>query len=512
MIGRRGGWLRGMSVKKRYALGGAWLVVLVWVSPARGDVAHDAATARRWVSQPAERTRVVDAGPVVTIEALRYAAPRPLRVWVIRLEVTHPEVRFAFTEPREFSGDDARFETPCATTLEFARQRGVQIAVNTSAFGPYRPRAGLPMDVVGLAAVRGQAYSDPHDPYGAMYISRERTVRLAGPPLWCEELWHVVPGFRMLLDDGRVAVAEDRAVSGFGQVNPRTAVGTDQAGRTLWLVVVDGRQAGVSEGITLVELACLFAWLGAWDALNLDGGGSTTLVVERPDHTYGTLNTPMGNRAPNTLRQVANNLGVYLPKAVTLNVEVALPEADGLRRRIICEVGRRVDGATASQPTLLRWGTEMIELPTSARFMAARETLQAVMAAMRIEALSRAGDNGDTGEGEWTLAKVRELCMKWFAEDERGDIAGPDALCEIGWAVRVSDARLLERGDLVRLTRPQHASYGGVFWGRDVDADGRTVLHCWPAERGRGFVDFVLSDDVAREQVRGVRLVRRRDE
>ena len=64
--------------------------------------------------------------------------------------------------------------------------------------------------------------------------------------------------------------------------HPRTAVGIARNGRRLLLVVVDGRQTGYSDGMTLRELADVMRALGARDAINLDGGGSTTLVYAEP--------------------------------------------------------------------------------------------------------------------------------------------------------------------------------------------------------------------------------------
>lgn len=61
--------------------------------------------------------------------------------------------------------------------------------------------------------------------------------------------------------------------------HPRSAVGISRDGRTLWLLVVDGR-SDRSVGMTLVELGDAMRALGAWDALNFDGGGSTTLVID----------------------------------------------------------------------------------------------------------------------------------------------------------------------------------------------------------------------------------------
>ena len=61
--------------------------------------------------------------------------------------------------------------------------------------------------------------------------------------------------------------------------HPRTAVGLDLEAQRLWLVVVDGRQEGWSAGMSLPELADLMEALGARDALNLDGGGSSVMVI-----------------------------------------------------------------------------------------------------------------------------------------------------------------------------------------------------------------------------------------
>ena len=60
--------------------------------------------------------------------------------------------------------------------------------------------------------------------------------------------------------------------------HPRTMIGTDARG-TIWLVTVDGRQPGYSVGVTIAELSDLALALGLTNALNLDGGGSTTMVV-----------------------------------------------------------------------------------------------------------------------------------------------------------------------------------------------------------------------------------------
>lgn len=61
--------------------------------------------------------------------------------------------------------------------------------------------------------------------------------------------------------------------------HPRTAVGYDVATGKLWLIEVDGRQPPYSDGMTLPELATLMEALGIDEGLNLDGGGSSVIVI-----------------------------------------------------------------------------------------------------------------------------------------------------------------------------------------------------------------------------------------
>ncbi|MFM8302209.1 MAG: phosphodiester glycosidase family protein [Gemmatimonadota bacterium] len=79
--------------------------------------------------------------------------------------------------------------------------------------------------------------------------------------------------------------------------HPRSAIGTSEGGRILWLIAVDGRQTA-SVGMTLVELADLMRELGITEGLNLDGGGSTALWVAgtvRNHPSDPTGERPVGN-------------------------------------------------------------------------------------------------------------------------------------------------------------------------------------------------------------------------
>jgi hypothetical protein len=92
-----------------------------------------------------------------------------------------------------------------------------------------------------------------------------------------DDVRDLVGGGPVLLQDGQPTIGTcGQPICGR---NPRTAVGITADG-VLLLVVVDGRHAGYSSGMTLLELSDFLRSLGAVDATNLDGGGSSTLVVQ----------------------------------------------------------------------------------------------------------------------------------------------------------------------------------------------------------------------------------------
>jgi hypothetical protein len=94
---------------------------------------------------------------------------------------------------------------------------------------------------------------------------------------------HVVGGLVGLLRDGSSWInAATNGHASLGMVlrrHPRTLAGTTDDGRLL-LVTVDGRRPSTSVGASFVESAALMRWLGATEAVSLDGGGSTTMVVQ----------------------------------------------------------------------------------------------------------------------------------------------------------------------------------------------------------------------------------------
>jgi hypothetical protein len=122
-------------------------------------------------------------------------------------------------------------------------------------------------------------------------------------------LTQLVSGFPELITEGRrVTCASPTASTCFADRsdmrarNPRTAMGLTRDRRTFLLVAVDGRSTR-SAGMYGTELARLMELLGAWQAFNLDGGGSTTFWQRGP----GVRNRPSDGAE----RAVANHWGIF---------------------------------------------------------------------------------------------------------------------------------------------------------------------------------------------------------
>ena len=134
----------------------------------------------------------------------------------------------------------------------------------------------------------------------------------------------LVTGWPAIVRDGRSLMETLDSLEGASKAfattrHPRSVVGISRGGDTLLLVAVDGRQAA-SVGMSLAELARTMVALGAWNALNLDGGGSTALVVR--DSVVSSPSDPTGERAVGDVllvtRAAAAQLTRTLPALATV--------------------------------------------------------------------------------------------------------------------------------------------------------------------------------------------------
>lgn len=117
----------------------------------------------------------------------------------------------------------------------------------------------------------------------------------------------MIGGHAVLVDNGAVK-PYTRDIKFIDGVRARTAVGISQDGKTVYVVTAEGRTKR-SSGLTIAELAKFMQEIGVYKAMNLDGGGSTTMAVRNLGDLNRTKATnPERNGAE---RRVVNGLGVY---------------------------------------------------------------------------------------------------------------------------------------------------------------------------------------------------------
>lgn len=202
------------------------------------------------------------------------------------------------------------------TTSAFAEEFKTQLAINGDFFYPwhsngvfnYYPHVGDPVTVEGYAASRGVPYSEEKDKgkFPTLYLSEQNEVSFMRPA----KVYNAISGLWKILEKGKPTPFADPLRH--PERDPRSAVGISQDRKTLYLLVIDGRQPHYSEGATVQEITQILTQHGASDAILLDGGGSSCLVSQEKSGDYKTLNSVIDKRIPGRQRPIANHLGVFV--------------------------------------------------------------------------------------------------------------------------------------------------------------------------------------------------------
>jgi hypothetical protein len=250
--------------------------------------------------------------PGITYYRRVHTLPRSMVAHIVTIDLRVKGVD-VFVTPPDRRGRQADSPLDARTTSQFAREFGVQVAINGDGFTPwwsntpwdYYPKVGQPVTPHGFAASRRVEYGD-YVRNGPTLFINERNEASFGAPT--RKVYTAISGMSWLVQDKQpVSDLQDREIA------PRTAIGLDGPGNRLILIVVDGRQPFYSDGVTVQEMAELMLFYGGDDAINLDGGGSSTLVIQNPGTgVYEIVNSPI-NFIWGRERPVANHFGVFAP-------------------------------------------------------------------------------------------------------------------------------------------------------------------------------------------------------
>lgn len=256
--------------------------------------------------------------PGILYQRVALSQPRPIMIHIVTIDLTTPGVK-ALVTPRFSTSPDMKI--PARTTSEFVNEFDLRLAINANFFYPFTektpwnfyPKSGELVNVVGRAISNGNDYSRINDNrnWPALCFTVNNYAQISDNSVCPAQTKQAIAGNLILVANGKAVIVPKNTP--FSQrPYPRTAVATNQKGDKLWLIVVDGKQPFYSDGVTMTELIEIIINLGVDKALNLDGGGSTTLVV-RPNAKAKSLNSPVHTTVPMRQRSIANHLGFYAP-------------------------------------------------------------------------------------------------------------------------------------------------------------------------------------------------------
>lgn len=236
--------------------------------------------------------------------------PRLLSMHVLIIDLQEQGISFRTTPS---NGPLVLGETNCQTTSSFLESYNAQMAINANFFY-YAPEGQwATTDVLGFAASNGTVYSVFSTGWAQAINISQNNVASFIEPLYpggngyfhtptSVSIYNAVGGMPTILRNSQIFQSSDEIATA---LHPRTAIGLTGGGK-LVLFVADGRQSGLSLGMTTMEVGQALLSFGVVDAVNLDGGGSSTMVLADP--SVRIVNSPSDSTGE---RIVGNHLAVF---------------------------------------------------------------------------------------------------------------------------------------------------------------------------------------------------------
>ena len=258
--------------------------------------------------------------PGIKLATVKRTSPRLIRMFVMRIDLTTPGLTFTVT------GRDADWGKPMpdypklpirtrrTTTAAFMRQTrskglNVVVAVNASPWrpwtNPYNHKYADPPGVnISDGVLVGNRGGNP-----AFVVYKDGSVAIVDkiPKKDFPKIKDSLAGFCIVARNGKVLPDTHSVAKG---CHPRTAYGLSADRRYLYIIAIDGRQKKWSLGAKGSEVGAFLIEAGASDAINMDGGGSTTMCYWDRRKKKPVMVNRHGKGG--YMRPVANNLGIVI--------------------------------------------------------------------------------------------------------------------------------------------------------------------------------------------------------
>jgi hypothetical protein len=250
-------------------------------------------------------------------------------VHCIRVDMTDPDVQF-FTTPRASGWVADSRETLTLSIPDFLKQYKLQVAADANFYnanpgGADPTSEGLPCDVYGLqvsdgvvvsAETTADADADPR--FASLLFSTNKqpffVFNNRPPGTNTAGIYTALTGYYPIVINGvnfGNAASNSYPDSFIHELQPRTAYGASQDNRYFFIMTIDGRQPGYSDGAFDYETAYWLLQAGAWNAINMDGGGSTALYMSDSAGNPVRLNHSSYLPAYGRERYIGSHMGLF---------------------------------------------------------------------------------------------------------------------------------------------------------------------------------------------------------
>jgi len=222
----------------------------------------------------------------------------PMRIWFLKAETAKANISFDQT----WAGEN--FQTRMEPLSEMiarvdSAQNYVWAAINSD-FGSDAQKGPQ-----GIFHHKGVCYkstfnvlsTNPDRPRCFWYMKPDGTIDMADQSDYkaiaaSETIVEASAGGPLLIDHGVIVNIPTPQADGLTDRHPRTALGVEDDGTTLWMMVADGRRYTWSNGLQYPAMCSIMQALGCYNMMNLDGGGSSEMLVKsaEPSKKYDIIN------------------------------------------------------------------------------------------------------------------------------------------------------------------------------------------------------------------------------
>lgn len=240
--------------------------------------------------------------PGLEVNEIAYVSKQgyPMKIFALEIDLSNSNMDIEVCTP---SNNPAFARQKLSVQAAYKEQSGkrVQMGINGDFFDP---ATGIPQGIVykdGIAIKDN--FMDANNTFFA--ITRSKGAIIGDQQMYQASKASVkeaIGGRAWLLKDG-LTVNQKNTI-----LDPRTCIGVSMNGERVFVLIVDGRNENYSNGMSYDELSACLKALGAYNAINLDGGGSTTLISRKIDGVLPDLFELKNSPSDGAEREVANGL------------------------------------------------------------------------------------------------------------------------------------------------------------------------------------------------------------